>query len=245
MCPKNMGMNFRGFLLYLSISCATSVSPAISSPLPTLVPATTGSGENIIPLDQDISFEEFMSVLDPNVGPIHTPVSMPDLITSIESSEIMHEDAYESLTAGILFSIISETGLQPPDEIWDNYQGQRLLAIAQRDFEKGVHLIIPLVVLVTNLGLDGPPASEAFATSSGFRAFCDSNRELFYHRLREDHRRNWRLRRIVGSASDGSSLHAMITCSIIVRSYLALQRKTDFFFFSFLLIGHSGRGYKD
>lgn len=157
----------------------------------------------------DMSFNEFMQLLDPNLGPTAPTVSLHDLINEIDATSTVPPNLYESLELSVLFNVASEASLQTPEAVWNSFEGGRLLAIAQRDEGKREHLLIALAGLVTNLGFREDELND-FAIESGFRGFCDQYANEFAIAIREDHRRNWRFRRVVRPASDVSSMNNLI-----------------------------------
>ena len=201
---------------YLSdVSTSADPAPATTTENPTSGVPSVAS--NLITVGPDISFQEFMTILDPSAMPVHVPVSMDELWHEIETSASVPPAAFDALESGILFHIASDAALSPPDELWDQLHGGAMLELATSDSSKREHLVVPLVALVSNLGIDGEDDEIAFAETTGLATFCDNFASVIYSSLLRDHRENWKTRRVVRTADNFEALNWLI----IRQTYMA------------------------
>jgi hypothetical protein len=172
-------------------------------------------------LDGGVAFNEFMQFLDPSGPAAVSAGALEDLIAEIETSEDVNAAVFESLGSSILFNVASEASLRPPVEVWNAFFGDRILIVAREDPTKRQHIVMPLVQLAANLGLDDAEVGT-FMETSGLGDFCYRNMELIREVILEDHRINWKFRRMVRPAPDSQTLYQMISRQSFLADFVRL-----------------------
>ena len=113
--------------------------------------------------------------------------SVNEILSIIASEPSPTELEYTDLMRAIETAVSAESPIQSATEIWRTSNGPRLVAMASTSMSKRPHLVVPLMMLVTGIGL--PRADvPAFAHTQGIVSFCQSFGDDIRKALIRDHK---------------------------------------------------------
>jgi hypothetical protein len=120
------------------------------------------------------------------------PVSY--FLERLEAESNPMESVYLDLTRAVETAVAAESSIKDPLETWENASGPRLMRLASTDASKRPHLVIPLIMMVTGLGIP-PNEIPRFAKENGLVAFCESFKEEVVNVVTADHRKHHKQRK--------------------------------------------------
>ena len=209
----------RGFLNPMRVHSRTEAGVPPSSSTRGQAPSPPMGFERVLFYSGPLGFLRMLHEM-PHLSPFIVgelrPVSY--FLDRLETESNPAKSLYFDLTRAVETAVAAESSIKDPIGIWRDASGERLMRLASTDSSKRPHLIIPLIMLLTGLGI--PPSEiSRFAIQNGIVAYCESFKEEIVNVVITDHRKNHKHRKQLRLFEVTGSVQRFMTLSTFMADF--------------------------